>query len=93
MVCNLHTRNKRKALKQRVFGAFSTKLCKLTMFIRQPRMICMEHRSNTEFIRVSSNLAYTLNFIKLHVFTRIYTAKVCKKCVRYTAKVCTENSK
>lgn len=45
-------------------------------------MICMEHRFNTEFIRVSSNLAYTLNFIKLHVFTRIYTAKVCKKCVR-----------
>nr|DAQ30355.1 MAG TPA: hypothetical protein [Caudoviricetes sp.] len=53
----------------------------------------MEHRSNTEFIRVSSNLAYTLNLIKLHVFTRIYTAKVCKKCVRYTARVCTQNSK
>jgi hypothetical protein len=64
-----------------------------TMFTRQPRMICMEHRSNTEFIRVSSNLAYTLNFIKLHVFTRICTAKVCKKCVRYTAKVRTKNSK
>nr|DAE66018.1 MAG TPA: hypothetical protein [Bacteriophage sp.]DAE85400.1 MAG TPA: hypothetical protein [Bacteriophage sp.] len=27
-----------------------------------------------------------LIFIKYHIFTHIYTAKVCKKCVRLTTK-------
>lgn len=50
-------------------------------------MICMEHRSNTEFIRVSSNLAYTLNFIKLHVFT-LFTQQKCVKSVYGTQRKC-----